>query len=481
MTRPNIILTGFMGTGKTTVGRILARRLGYRFVDTDELIEKRQGCDVARIFREHGEAAFRAMEAGIARELAGRHGLVIATGGGLLLDEHNAAVLGRSGRIFCLTARPEEILERVGRPDGEVRPLLAVDDPLTAIRSLLARREATYAAFEAIETTGRRPEAVAAELLAAMGTDQAGVILEDVALRDGLQIEARPFALAQKRRLFDLLRAAGLKRVQVGALVHPGRVPQMADTDELVRVLARVEGVDRSVLVLNARGLDRALGCGARRVEISASLSDDHSRRNAGRPADQALDEMMALIRRAREAGLGVRAGLQCVFGCLVEGPTATGRILAAARRAAEAGAQELNLADTTGMADPVRVRRVVETLARDCPHPPLALHLHDTRGLGLANLFAGFEAGVRIFDTGVGGLGGCPFVAGAAGNIPTEDAVHLFEALGVFSGIDLAGLCRAVAFLEQTLERPLPGRMCRVRRALEKGGGPETTDCGER
>ncbi len=169
MKRANIILTGFMGTGKTTVGKLLARQMDYDFVDTDELIEARQGCSVAEIFHTRGEAAFRALEAEVARELAGREGLVIATGGRLMLDRDNAETLGRTGRIFCLHAGPEEILARVSRDGGPCRPLLEGADPLDAIRSLLAQRAQGYARFEKIETTGRTPGAVVQDLSAALG------------------------------------------------------------------------------------------------------------------------------------------------------------------------------------------------------------------------------------------------------------------------------------------------------------------------
>lgn len=168
MNRPNIILTGFMGTGKTTVGRLLARALGYDWVDTDLLIEAREGCRVQQIFAERGEAAFRRIEAEVARELAGGRGRVIATGGRMLLDADNARVLGRTGRVFCLTAPPEEILARVTGPGQPRRPLLETDAPLERIMALLAQRAAGYARFERIDTGGKTPEAVCREIRAAL-------------------------------------------------------------------------------------------------------------------------------------------------------------------------------------------------------------------------------------------------------------------------------------------------------------------------
>lgn len=299
------------------------------------------------------------------------------------------------------------------------------------------------------------------------------VLLEDQALRDGLQMEARRLTTTQKQRFFELLAAGGFARVQVGAFVHPGKVPQMADTDALVAALLHGDSVGSvvSALVLNGQGLDRALACGVPHVTLSASLSDTHSRRNAGRPARAAIEEMALLVERSRQAGISARAGLQCVFGCVYEGAVAEGAILAAAEGLAAAGATELNLADTTGMANPGSIRRVVGGLHKAFPELALSLHLHDTRGLGLVNLFSGYEAGVRSFDVCAGGLGGCPFVTGAAGNVAAEDTVHLFESMGIPTGIDLTALCRAVTYLEEVLGRSLPGKICRVLPA-ERGEG---------
>ena len=289
------------------------------------------------------------------------------------------------------------------------------------------------------------------------------LLLEDEALRDGLQMESRIFSLEEKLQIFQLLKNAGLKRIQVGSFVHPKVVPQMADTDELIKTIGNQEETIISALILNQKGLERALSCGVPHVSMSVSVSDTHSRKNARRPAAEALASMTALIREALTAGLDVRAGLQCVFGCVYEGRIAEDAVLTAAQKMVAAGATEINLADTTGMATPVSIRNMVHRFKKEFADITVSLHLHDTQGLGLANTFSGYEAGVRIFDVCTGGLGGCPFVKGAAGNVPTEDAVNMFESLGVPTGIDLPTLAEAVAFLESTLERTLPGRMSRV------------------
>lgn len=297
------------------------------------------------------------------------------------------------------------------------------------------------------------------------------VCFEDQTLRDGLQSEPHLFSLAEKRHLVALLADAGLKRIQVGSFVDPRRVPQMADTDALVRSLAPPDDVVITGLVLNARGLERALACGLGDVALSASVSDSHSRRNANQSAAAAIDAMTGLIREAVQAGLAVRGGLQCVFGCVYEGAIDADRVLAAVEKMAAAGAGAINLADTTGMAHPRQVQALCRRIHETLPEVELILHLHDTRGLGLANLLAGHDAGVRSFDVCTGGLGGCPFVRGAAGNVPTEDAVQAFEAMGLATGIDLDGLVKVVDCLEAKLDRRLPGRMAGVLRAARKRG----------
>jgi hydroxymethylglutaryl-CoA lyase len=298
--------------------------------------------------------------------------------------------------------------------------------------------------------------------------NQTAILLEDEALRDGLQMEARIFSLEEKLQLFELLKRAGIPRIQVGSFVHPKIVPQMADTDEFIRTIRRAATGEQSdpvisALILNDKGLERALDCGVPHVNMSVSVSDTHSRKNARKPAAEALAGMVTLIEEALDADMAVRAGLQCVFGCVYEGAISKRAVLKAAEAMAKTGVTEINLADTTGMATPIAIREMVALFADELPELTISLHLHDTRGLGLANLFAGYEAGVRIFDVCTGGLGGCPFVKGAAGNVPTEDAVNMFESMNIQTGVDLAPLGEAVSLLEAKLDRLLPGRMRQV------------------
>jgi hydroxymethylglutaryl-CoA lyase len=290
------------------------------------------------------------------------------------------------------------------------------------------------------------------------------LLLEDESLRDGLQFEQKVLPLEEKLALFGLLVGAGFRQVQVGSFVHPKIVPQMADTEAVIRAARDMAPqVVVTALVLNGRGLERALACSLGHLSMSSSVSDAHSLKNVKRPAAEAFASLLDLIRQAVSAGVRVRAGIQCAFGCVYEGPVPEERVVAMAARLAETGAGEINLADTTGMADPFQVRRLVARTRAAVPHLPLSIHLHDTRGLGLANMLAAYEAGVATFDVAAGGLGGCPFVKGASGNVAAEDAVNLFERIGVPTGIDLKALCRVVARYEELLGRSLPGRMTRV------------------
>jgi hydroxymethylglutaryl-CoA lyase len=290
------------------------------------------------------------------------------------------------------------------------------------------------------------------------------VILEDESLRDGLQFEQKILALEDKLSLFRLLAGAGVKRLQVGSFVHPKVVPQMADTEDFIQTVRNeIPGVLLTALVLNDKGLERALKCGLGHLSMSSSASDSHSLKNVKRPAVEAFASLLELIRQAVGSGLDVRAGIQCAFGCVYEGAVAEDRVIEMAVRLAETGANELNLADTTGMANPLQVRRLVAKTRAAVPHLPVSIHLHDTRGLGLANMLAAYEEGVTIFDVSAGGLGGCPFVKGASGNVAAEDAVNLFEQIGVETGIDLRALCKVVDRYEEILGRSLPGRMNRV------------------
>jgi len=290
------------------------------------------------------------------------------------------------------------------------------------------------------------------------------VLIEDEALRDGLQIEKRLFSVEEKAAFVGALAAAGLRRIQVGSFVHPKRVPQMANTDELFAVLKPIEGVTYSALILNSQGLDRALAAGVKHLSISVSASETHSRKNANKSVTEALADITPTIERALAAGVAVRAGIQSALGCGYEGKIAVSKVIDIAQIYSRIGAHEINIADSAGLANPKQVYETVLAV-RDAirPDAKISLHLHDTRGLGLANMFAGLQAGVTIYDAATAGLGGCPFIPGASGNISTEDAVYALDEMGVETGIDWVKLLPVAAEFEEKLGRRLPSRMAHI------------------
>lgn len=289
------------------------------------------------------------------------------------------------------------------------------------------------------------------------------VTLTEVGLRDGIQIENRHIPTEMKLELIETLVAAGLKSLQITAFVHPDKVPQMADAEKLISKLAVHAGVEFTGLVLNLNGVNRAQEAGLQTVEVSVSASDTHSRKNAGLSLEQARNLSVEMVTRAKEFGLNVRAGIQCAFGCVYEGHVPVHRVVEMAGAYVQAGADVLALADTTGMATPVTVTDLLAAIGPVSANIPLALHLHDTRGLGLVNLMKALEFGVDRFDTSFGGMGGCPFVMGAAGNIATEDTVHLLSSLGIETGIDIEKVAAISRSMSDFLEKPLPGKLYKL------------------
>jgi hydroxymethylglutaryl-CoA lyase len=265
--------------------------------------------------------------------------------------------------------------------------------------------------------------------------------LRDVTLRDGLQDE-QPVTTEDKLAVFDALVRAGVRDVELTSFVRPDRVPAMADAPELAAATAGAE-VDRWALVLNQRGAQRALEAGMDRLQFVVSVSESHSRHNAGRTPDDGLDEVDA-IARALPDGVLLEVTLATAFGCPYEGPVAAGDVLAAAERALASGAAGVSLADTIGTAIPGEVTSLVRDAVAAAGGRPVGVHLHDTRGLGIANALSALDAGAARVDGTVGGLGGCPFAPGASGNLALEDLVHVLEESGDDTGIDLDALVEA-------------------------------------
>lgn len=298
----------------------------------------------------------------------------------------------------------------------------------------------------------------------------ARVTLIEVGPRDGWQAEPIPISTPDKIALIDALSASGLPAIQVTSFVRPDRVPQMADAEAVCAGIARRAGVEYSGLALNLRGVERAAAARLDKIDISSSASDTHSRLNTGMGAHEAAREVGTMAARAHALGLRVRGGVQCAFGCAFEGAIDAQRVLDLVRELVGYGVDEVLLADSTGMANPAQISRMLEAALPLLGDTPLVLHLHDTRGMGLANVLAALAHGVARFDTAFGGLGGCPFIPGATGNIATEDTLHMLAEMGIVTGVRLSDVAAVSLRMAALLRRELPGKLYRLGSPPEAG-----------
>ena len=285
------------------------------------------------------------------------------------------------------------------------------------------------------------------------------VEIYEVGPRDGLQNEARPVPTADKIALINQLAATGLARIEVTSFVNPRWIPQLADALEVARGIERKPGVSYSALVPNEKGLERALQAGMREVAVFLSSSETHTRKNINMSIDEALAGFDLVIPKALAAGVRVRAYISTVFGCPYEGhvdPEATVRLVKALR---DKGVYQVSLGDTIGVATPVQVRDVLERVLAVAPAREVAIHFHDTRGTALANVLVGLEMGVTTVDSAVGGLGGCPYAPGAAGNLATEDVVYMLHGMGIATGVDLDALVACSARFAAVVGHELPSK----------------------
>lgn len=291
------------------------------------------------------------------------------------------------------------------------------------------------------------------------------VRLHEVGARDGLQNEPEALPTGVKLELLARLADAGLRSIEVTSFVSPRWIPQLADADEVVAGLERRPGVSYAALVPNLAGYERFTGRGLDTLAFFVSASETHNRENVNRSVAEHLDRFAPVAERARADGVRLRCYVSTVCGCPYEGDVSLEAILALVRAVDALGAEDISLGDTIGVGTPDQVRRLVAAVAGVVPLERLVLHLHDTYGRALANVQAGFEEGVRRFDSALGGLGGCPYAPGASGNVATEDVVDLLERQGAATGVDLDALVETTAWLEALLGRDLPGRVYRARR----------------
>ena len=271
------------------------------------------------------------------------------------------------------------------------------------------------------------------------------VTIVEVGPRDGLQNESAIVSPEDRADFIRRLEACGVHRIETVSFVNPKRVPQMAGAEEIMQALPPDPGASRIGLVLNMRGWERAVAAGCDEANIVVCASDGFGIRNQGASVAEQVAAMAAIAeRRATEGGPALTATISVAFGCPFDGEISEDQVTAIVVEAARAGIGEIALADTIGVADPWTVRRRVEAARRAAPAARLRLHFHDTRGTGLANAFAGYEAGVRVLDASCGGLGGCPFAPNATGNIATEDLVYMLERAGIDTGVDLPAMIEA-------------------------------------
>jgi len=286
------------------------------------------------------------------------------------------------------------------------------------------------------------------------------VIIEEQGLRDGLQSEARVLPTDKKLAIIEALVEAGVQRIQIVSFVNPNLMPQMADAESLCAGLKKHDGVIYSTLVLNPKGMQRAADAGSTHVTASISASNTHSQRNSGMTLKTARRQFSEMVAIAKKCGMTVRGGIQCAFGCRYEGRIDPSTVMDMIKEQLDLGTDEIELADTTGMADPRSIQEICIPVRTQAGEKPVYLHLHDTEGKGLANALAAMQVGITHFDSTFGGMGGCPFVEGASGNVATEDLVVMLKQMGIGTGIDVSKIAAVSRSLEDFFKRRFSGKI---------------------
>lgn len=289
-----------------------------------------------------------------------------------------------------------------------------------------------------------------------MGTS---IRIVEVGPRDGLQNEPTPIPTELKLAFIRALADAGLREIEATSFVHPGRIPQLADAEAVIAGLPQGSPVRFSALVPNERGLERALASGISRIAVFTAASETFVHRNIGMTLRQSLDTFRRIVERAAAAGMTARGYVSTCFVCPYEGEIVPARVAPVVRELFEMGVDEVSIGDTVGAAVPTDVTRLLHELPDELPREKLAMHFHDTSGTALANVLAALQSGITVFDSSAGGLGGCPYAPGAAGNLATEDLVYMLERMGHGTGVSLESVARASALIEDPLPHPLPSR----------------------
>jgi len=286
------------------------------------------------------------------------------------------------------------------------------------------------------------------------------IILCDVAPRDGIQNEKIMLSSAQKLELIRRLAAAGMRWIEVASFASPKWVPQMADAEEVFHAASKIPGIRPIVLVLNDRGYDRAVRAGARYIRLVVAATDTMNQKNANALPEATMAAYRPIFERARRDGVELTGTIATAFGCPFEGAVDPDRVLRLAAQFIEAGAAEVDFADTVGMAVPPQIERILVRARKEFPDVRIGIHLHNTRNLGLANAYAAVRGGADVLDASTGGAGGCPFAPKATGNIPMDDLVFMLEGMGIKTGVDLDKLVETSRWFEEMLEHALPAML---------------------
>ncbi|MEZ7170269.1 hydroxymethylglutaryl-CoA lyase [Sporosarcina sp. OR05] len=296
------------------------------------------------------------------------------------------------------------------------------------------------------------------------------VTIIDVSPRDGLQNDPKPVSTEEKQQLVRMLVDAGVEKVEVTSFVHPKKVPQMADAKELVHSLAHMEDLEPIVLIPNLKGYERTKELSVSEINWVSAATETFNAKNIGMSIDENMEQFLKVLEEAKQDGIKTCFSVAVSFGCPYEGDVDEEQVLRIVRRVKEAGVDRIGIADTIGIATPDHVERLMGKVLEIAGTTPVTIHLHDTRGLGLANAYMAYRAGVRIFETSASGIGGCPFAPGAAGNLATEDLVYLFERMNISTGIDFEKLLDAADYAAILSSKNPLGRIRHVERKKEKG-----------
>lgn len=294
----------------------------------------------------------------------------------------------------------------------------------------------------------------------------------EVGPRDGLQNEEKVLKTEEKLHFISLLALSGLRHIEVTSFVNPKKIPQLSDAIDVAQQLPYRNQVQYSALVPNLKGLQGAISSGMKEIAIFISASETHNRKNINQSIADSFPILQSVTELAISQGLKVRGYVSTVFCCPYEGDVLVDSVIKVTEKLFEMGVYEVSLGDTVGMATPKQVKETLAILFRYFPSHKLAGHFHDTRGTGLANVYAALECGLRNFDSSIGGLGGCPFAPGASGNIATEELVYMLEGMGMRTGIEMKKLIEAAAYIQNKLGRPLPSKVLSAALATKQMGG---------